>query len=238
MAEGVIVSPLVKYIDYNIRICRPRGLRPDDRDAVIAKFGVPPERIVDYLSLVGDTVDNVPGVSKVGPKTAAKWLGQYTTLDKLVADAANVSGKVGENLRAGLGTLELARKLATIRTDLSLPVTLDELKRKPPDVNVLRELYSRLELRSLLKQLDGGGESAAPSGTAAAADAGTGPATGAVPASSGITLEGPARAIATAPRMYETVNTEAELDQWIERLSAAPLFAFDTETTSLEYMKA
>src|SRR5689334_15369309 len=209
-----------------------------DRDGVKAKFDVFPEQIIDYLALVGDSSDNIPGIDKVGPKTAAKWLGQYTTLDKLVADAANVSGKVGENLRAGLGTLELARKLATIRTDLSLPVTLDELKRKPPDVNVLRELYSRLELRSLLKQLDGGGESAAPSGTAAAADAETGPATGAVPASPGITLEGPARAIATAPRMYETVNTEAELDQWIERLSAAPLFAFDTETTSLEYMKA
>ena len=204
-----------------------------DRAGVKTKFDVFPEQIVDYLALVGDSSDNIPGIDKVGPKTAAKWLGQYTTLDRLVADAANVSGKVGENLRAGLATLELARKLATIRTDLSLPVTLDELKRKPPDVALLRELYSRLELRSLLKQLDGG-ESAsepAPGGTGGAAPA-------AAPASAGITLEGPARAIATAPRMYEIVNTEAELDQWIARLSAAPLFAFDTETTSLEYMKA
>src|SRR6185436_6151238 len=114
------------------------------------------------------------------------WLGQYLTLEKLVADAANVSGKVGENLRAGLGTLELARKLATIRTDLALPVTLDELKRKAPDVPLLRELYSRLELRSLLKQLDGGEAAAEPKAPGADRAA-----PGAAPAvSSSITLDG------------------------------------------------
>ena len=127
-----------------------------DRAGVKAKFDVFPEQIIDYLALVGDSSDNIPGIDKVGPKTAAKWLGQYQTLDALVADAANVTGKVGENLRAGLGTLELARKLATIRTDVPLPLTLDELKRREPDVPALRELYSKLELRSLLKQLDGG----------------------------------------------------------------------------------
>src|SRR5262245_25182886 len=128
-----------------------------DREGVKAKFDVYPEQIIDYLALVGDSSDNIPGIDKVGPKTAAKWLGQYSTLDKLVADAANVGGKVGENLRAGLATLELARKLATIRTDLALPVTLDGLKRQPPDVDALRGLYTRLELKSLLKQLDGTG---------------------------------------------------------------------------------
>ena len=200
-----------------------------DRDGVKAKFDVWPEQIIDYLALVGDSSDNIPGIDKVGPKTAAKWLGQYTTIDALVADAANVSGKVGENLRAGLATLELARKLATIRTDLALPVTLDELKRQAPDVSALRDLYSRLELRSLLKQLDGGGELAEPASGAVAA---------VTPAAAGVTIEGPARAIAAAPRLYETVNTAAELDAWIARLSAAPLFALDTETTSLEYMRA
>jgi DNA polymerase I len=204
-----------------------------DRDGVKAKFDVFPEQIIDYLALVGDSSDNIPGIDKVGPKTAAKWLGQYSTLDKLVADAANVSGKVGENLRAGLATLELARKLATIRTDLALPVSLDDLKRKSPDVTILRELYSRLELRSLLKQLDGGVEPAEPAGTAP----GTAPAASTAGASL-LTLDGKAREVATAPRMYETVNTEAELEAWIGRLSAAPLFAFDTETTSLEYMRA
>src|SRR6187551_3265412 len=127
-----------------------------DRAGVKAKFDVFPEQIIDYLALVGDSSDNIPGIDKVGPKTAAKWLGKYSTLDALVADAANVEGKVGENLRAGLTTLELARKLATIRTDVTLPLTLDDLKRRAPDTGALRELYSRLELRSLLKQLEGG----------------------------------------------------------------------------------
>jgi DNA polymerase-1 len=222
---------MAQLVDPRITLINTMSNTVLDRDGVKAKFDVFPEQIIDYLALVGDSSDNIPGIDKVGPKTAAKWLGQYSTLDRLVADAANVGGKVGENLRAGLGTLELARKLATIRTDLTLPVSIDELKRKPPDVPLLRELYSRLELRSLLKQLDGGAEpaaTAAPGGAPAPA-----------PAPSGaITLEGHARQVATAPRMYEIVNTEAELDQWIARLSAAPLFAFDTETTSLEYMKA
>ena len=126
-----------------------------DRAGVKTKFDVFPEQIIDYLALVGDSSDNIPGIDKVGPKTAAKWLGKYSTLDALVADAANVEGKVGENLRAGLATLELARKLATIRTDVTLPVSLQQLKRQPPDTEVLRALYTRLELRSLLKQLDG-----------------------------------------------------------------------------------
>jgi DNA polymerase-1 len=196
-----------------------------DRDGVKAKFDVYPEQIIDYLALVGDSSDNIPGIDKVGPKTAAKWLGQYQTLEALIADAANVSGKVGDNLRAGLGTLELARKLATIRTDLSLPVTLDDLKRRPADVPALRELFSRLELRSLLKQLDGG-ETATEAAPAAALPP-------AVP-----TIDGAARAVAAAPRMYEIVTTEAELEAWITRLRESKLFAFDTETTSLEYMKA
>jgi DNA polymerase-1 len=207
-----------------------------DRDGVKAKFDVFPEQIIDYLALVGDSSDNIPGIDKVGPKTAAKWLGQYTTLDRLIADAANVSGKVGENLRAGLGTLELARKLATIRTDLTLPVTLDELKRKPPDVDALRALYSRLELRSLLKQLDGGGT---PGAATSAADSPTvtgQPAIASAPAAAGIS-DG-AQVIAAAPRHYQTITTEAQLDDWLKKLEAAELFAFDTETTSLEYMKA
>jgi DNA polymerase I len=204
-----------------------------DRAGVKAKFDVFPEQIIDYLALVGDSSDNIPGIDKVGPKTAAKWLGQYTTIDALIADAANVSGKVGENLRAGLGILELARKLATIRTDLQLPVTIAELARRPPDVDALRSLYSRLELRSLLKQLDGGATESAPavpSSDDAAVEAPATPVTE--------TLDGAARAIATAPRLYTTIDTAAELDEWIRKLGAAKLFAFDTETTSLDYTRA
>jgi DNA polymerase-1 len=204
---------MAQLVDPHITLINTMSGTVLDRAGVKAKFDVFPEQIIDYLALVGDSSDNIPGIDKVGPKTAAKWLGTYTTLDALVADAANVSGKVGENLRAGLGTLELARKLATIRTDLTLPVTLDGLKRQRPDTGALRELYSRLELRSLLKQLEGG----------------EAPEAAITPAPS---------AIAAAPRMYETITTEAQLDEWIEKLSAAKLFAFDTETTSLEYMRA
>ncbi len=210
-----------------------------DRAGVKAKFDVFPEQIIDYLALVGDSSDNIPGIDKVGPKTAAKWLGQYQTLDALVADAANVSGKVGENLRAGLDTLALARKLATIRTDLTLPVTLDGLERRAPDTEALRALYTKLELRSLLKQLDGGGtESAAittdaPAASSQSAVAGASAAPGISPV-----LDEKAQIVASAPRVYETITTDAQLDEWIAKLSAAKLFAFDTETTSLEYMHA
>jgi DNA polymerase-1 len=206
-----------------------------DRAGVKNKFDVWPEQIIDYLALVGDSSDNIPGIDKVGPKTAAKWLGQYNTLDGLVADAANVGGKVGENLRAGLATLELARKLATIRTDISLPLSLDELKRRAPDVEALRSLYGKLELRTLLKQLDG----ASPAGTETAPDA---PAASAQPAIVGAPaaagLSDGAQIIAAAPRQYDTITTTAQLDAWLELLDRAELFAFDTETTSLEYMKA
>src|SRR6187455_1742975 len=205
-----------------------------DRAGVKAKFDVFPEQIIDYLALVGDSSDNIPGIDKVGPKTAAKWLGKYSTLGALVADAANVEGKVGENLRAGLATLELARKLATIRTDVTLPVSLQQLKRQPPDVEVLRALYTRLELRSLLKQLDG-----ASTVTPTAPDAPTAsgqPVIAGAPSAAGIS-DG-AQIIAAAPRHYETITTEAQLADWLKKLESAELFAFDTETTSLEYMKA
>ena len=122
-----------------------------DRAGVKAKFDVFPEQIIDYLALVGDSSDNIPGIEKVGPKTAAKWLNQYGTLDELIAHAREISGKVGENLRAGLATLELSRKLATIRTDSSCRVTHEQLSASAPDVAALRELYTRYELRSLLQ---------------------------------------------------------------------------------------
>ena len=208
-----------------------------DRAGVKNKFDVFPEQIIDYLALVGDSSDNIPGIDKVGPKTAAKWLGQYTTLDNLVADAANVSGKVGENLRAGLATLELARKLATIRTDVTLPVTLDELKRKPPDTGALRTLYTRLELRSLLRQLDGAAPDTAATPTAPdAPSASDAPIREGAPAAAGI--DAGAQIMAAAPRHYDTITTPAQLDEWIRMLESAELFAFDTETTSLEYMRA
>jgi DNA polymerase-1 len=226
-----------------------------DRPGVKAKFDVFPEQIIDYLALVGDSSDNIPGIDKVGPKTAAKWLNQYGTLDGLLSHTAEITGKVGDNLRAGLTTLALSRQLATIRTDLQLPLDEAGLVRRAIDVPRLRALYRRLELRSLLAQLEAGSAAAAVSGVASgqgspaaaapsdAADA-AGPAGSSAPsetAAVGIELPVPsdpaAAALASVPRRYETVLDWEALSRWIEALTAAELFAFDTETTSLDYMR-
>ncbi len=130
-----------------------------DRAGVKTKFDVFPEQIIDYLALVGDSSDNIPGIDKVGPKTAAKWLNAYGTLDGLLEHVGEITGKVGDNLRAGLTTLALARQLATIRTDLELPLQAGDLLRRPADPGKLRAIYSALELRSLLNQLESGSAS-------------------------------------------------------------------------------
>ena len=176
-----------------------------DAAGVRAKFGVPPESIVDYLTLVGDSVDNVPGVPKVGPKTASKWLAEFRTLDNLVENAGAIKGKVGENLRASLEQIPLSKELVTIRRDVALDVGPLDLELCEPDTEALKTLYGELEFRTWLGELlDAGGE--APD-------------------------EAPAAS-------YETVLDEAALDTWIERLGAAEEIAFDTETTSLDYMQA
>jgi DNA polymerase-1 len=193
-----------------------------DRAGVKVKFDVYPEQIVDYLALVGDTSDNIPGVPKVGPKTAAKWLNQYTTLDNLLAHQAEVEGKVGESLRAHTRELALSRQLATIDCGLELELQPADLQRREPDVDTLRELYTKLELRSLLRQLPGAAALPPPSPQDPAQ-----PAQPSVPA-----------AASDVPRRYETVFTEAQLDEWLARLRGAEVFAFDTETTSLDYMQA
>ncbi|MGH8325382.1 MAG: 5'-3' exonuclease, partial [Steroidobacteraceae bacterium] len=147
---------MAQLVDGSITLVNTMSNAVLDRAGVKAKFDVFPEQIIDYLALVGDSSDNIPGIDKVGPKTAAKLLGQYSTLDNLIRNVQQVSGKVGENLRAGLETLDLSRKLATIHSDLELPATLEELVPAQPDVERLRELYTRYELRALLRQLEGG----------------------------------------------------------------------------------
>ncbi len=199
-----------------------------DRDGVKAKFDVMPGQIVDYLALVGDTSDNIPGVPKVGPKTAAKWLAQYGTLDAIIGHAEDIPGKVGESLRENLERLKLSRLLATIRCDLELGVGLDDLGRRAPDLERQRALYGKLELNTLLRQLDGGEAPAAGRPRAVAAPA-------AVPTAA-------LAAVPAAPpaptREYETVLEQRQLDAWLARLEQAEAFAFDTETTSLDYMAA
>ena len=215
-----------------------------DRAGVKAKFDVFPEQIVGYLALVGDSSDNIPGITGVGPKTAAKWLNQYQTLDELVARAADIGGKVGENLRNELAMLELSRKLATIDTELTLDVTADQLAGGVPDVARLRELYTRLELRTLLRSL----------GTdEAAIAAGIAPAVGTAPAASAATTAGAvagaespgaqdaaaeASSSPAAARDYHKIVSQEALDAWLAKLAAAPLISFDTETNSLDYMQA
>jgi DNA polymerase-1 len=212
-----------------------------DRDGVKAKFDVYPEQIVDYLALVGDSSDNIPGISGVGAKTAAKWLSQYRTLDELIAHAGDIGGKVGENLRKELVMLELSRKLATIDTGLPLDIDAEALNAGAPDLARLRELYTRLELRALLKALGtdapaaGGAATAggAAQGSAEAASAPPDPA--AVGAASAASVAGAAGG--PSARNYRTITSQEALDEWLAKLAAAPLMSFDTETDSLDYMR-
>src|ERR1700719_1637978 len=144
---------MAKLVGPKVELLNSRSNTRLDRAGVKVKFDVFPEQIVDYLALVGDTSDNIPGITGVGPKTASKWLNQYGTLDELIAHAVDISGKVGENLRNELVMLELSRKLATIDTALKLDIDAEGLAAGAPDLTRLRELYTRLELRSLLKSL-------------------------------------------------------------------------------------
>jgi DNA polymerase-1 len=228
---------MAQLVDGSITLINTMNNALLDRDGVKAKFDVYPEQIVDYLALVGDSSDNIPGIDKVGPKTAARLLQQYGGLDELIGRVAEVPGKVGENLRTGLTTLELSRRLATIRTDLTLPLSVEELAPGPPDTARLRELYTRYELRGLLRQLEGGDPIA---GSAAASVAQSPRALDA--AAPGADTAAAASAASPAPadlaRRYETVTRREDLERWLAALRAAELFAFDTQTTSLDYMQA
>ncbi len=181
-----------------------------DAVGVAEKFGVPPERIIDYLALVGDTVDNIPGVPKVGPKTAAKWLTQYGTLDDIMTRAEEVGGKVGENLRNSLDQLPLSKELATIKCDVELDIHLTDLTPHEPDESALLEYFSAWEFKTWVEELQGG------SGAASA----------------------PISEQARVDVDYECVSDKAALQAWVKKLKAAGTFAIDTETTSINYMQA
>ena len=190
-----------------------------DEAGVEAKFGVPPGKIVDYLALVGDTVDGVPGVAKCGPKTALKWLAQYGSLDEVVAHADEIGGVVGQNLRDHLGFLPLGKRLVTVACDLSklpAPSTLTTTSR---DTATLRELYTRYQFRTWLGEIDG------PEAAAA------------VPAREGLSATPVAPATPTEVK-YETVLSWPQLDAWLTKIEAAELTALDTETTSLDSFAA
>jgi DNA polymerase-1 len=189
-----------------------------DRAGVIAKFGVPPERIIDYLSLIGDTVDNVPGVEKCGPKTALKWLTQFDSLDGIVAHADEIKGAVGDNLRRALDFLPMAKKLVTVERNCDLTdhiVSIEEsLPSRPESREELRDVFTRHGFKTWLREVE-------------IADAVEGPETDVPPALS-----------VDHERHYDTVQTWEQFDAWLEKINAAELTSFDTETTALDPMTA
>ncbi|MBP3975028.1 DNA polymerase I [Pseudoxanthomonas spadix] len=239
-AEGLQVTISTSDKDF-AQLVRPgvelvntmSGSRMDSDAAVMDKFGVRPEQIVDLLSLMGDSVDNVPGVDKCGPKTAAKWLSQYGSLEGVIANAGNIKGKIGENLRAALERLPLNRTLVTIRTDVPLQVSARDLVLREQHVDDLRALYTRYGFNQALKDLDGG----APAGAVSEKEPGRARGSGFVAAPLPATAADLDPALAAAGH-YETVLTGQQLDAWIATLKGAGRFAFDTETDSLDPMRA
>ena len=194
-----------------------------DVAGVEAKFGVTPARITDYLALVGDTADNIPGVQKVGPKTAAKWLQTYGDMDGVIAHASDVKGVAGENLRAHLEFLPLGRTLATVKTDVPLPVDLTALSAIPEDHTALRDIFRHNGFKTWLKAIDQPGT---PDHSPAADynDQDSAP--------SLLPDDGSHRAA------YETITDDATLDRWLHKISHAVRVALDTETTSLDEQQA
>jgi len=225
---------MAQLVDEHVTLINTMSNETLDVAGVLAKFGVPPERIIDYLSLIGDTVDNVPGVNKVGPKTAVKWLQEHGSLDGVIAAAPTMKGAVGEHLRAALDWLPMGRRLVTVVTDHDMTghvetwPALDALALRPVDHARLLEFYQRYGFRGwrdeIEKQL---GVPAAP----------------AVPvgANRGLfddEVDVPAVPVQALAHQYDTIFTFEQLDAWIARLQAAPLSAFDTETDSLDSMRA
>jgi DNA polymerase-1 len=197
---------MAQLVDSRIRIENTMDGGTLDPDGVKNKFGVLPSQMVDFLTLVGDSVDNIPGVPKVGPKTAAKWLETYDTLDAIVANAEEIKGKVGENLRASLEKLPLSKQLVTINRCVELDVEPGDLNVSAPDLAALKAWYSRLEFKTWLSEILQG--------------------------------EGEESVSDSRPADYEIILDQERFDAWVERLSAAEQFAFDSETTSLDYMSA
>jgi DNA polymerase-1 len=218
-----------------------------DEAGVLAKFGVPPERIVDYLSLIGDAVDNVPGVDKVGPKTAAKWLADHGSLDGVIAAAASIKGVAGENLRKALDWLPQARRLVTVMTDCDLAghvpgwPALDGLALQDVNRQGLLDFFARYGFKSWRRELEEGGGLQV---SASVAASGSGARAGSSEGSPEAAADGPGEAAAAAARAlpiareYETVLTRERLDRWLAAVRAAPLVAVDTETDSLDGMRA
>lgn len=212
------------------------GSRMDSDAAVMEKFGVRADQIIDLLALMGDAVDNVPGVEKCGPKTAAKWLAEYQHLDGVMAAAPAMKGKIGENLRAALERLPLNRELVTIRTDVQLDASPTTLALREQDVPELTELYARYGFTQALKEL--GAPVPAPVAASEATPSLRGTAAGFARGSVEAPAAGTLDPALSAPGEYETVLSAEQLQAWVERLQQADLISFDTETDALDAMRA
>jgi DNA polymerase-1 len=199
-----------------------------DVAGVSEKFGVRPDQIIDYLALMGDKVDNIPGVNKCGPKTAVKWLAEHGTLDEVIANADKVKGKIGENLRDALEQLPLSYQLATIKCDVKLEQTAAELSANEPDIEALTELYQKYELKRLLADLSKGGNESAT--TKSSKPAGK--------SSSSTDEQAEVNAVDVESTEYDIILDKALFTQWLDKLKVSDAFAFDTETTSVDYQKA
>jgi DNA polymerase I len=213
---------LAQLVNDHVMLVNTMSNETLDHAGVIAKFGVPPQRIVDYLALIGDSVDNIPGVDKCGPKTAAKWLAEYGSLDNIIANAANIKGVVGDNLRKALPFFDTSLKLLRVKDDVDLASShteLDELKARLEDTATLQQLYERYGFRTWLRELTGD-ESTIPQGDASVKTQ---------------TAEMPRRSIHAD---YQSILTWDALEQWIRQIESADLVSFDTETTSLDEMQA
>jgi DNA polymerase I len=206
---------LAQLVDPRVTLINTMSNETLDIVGVTAKFGVAPEKIVDYLALVGDSVDNIPGVDKVGPKTAAKWIAQYGSLEGVLAHADEITGVVGENLRKVRDWLGTARELVTVKSDVELPFKVVDLVPRERDRQQLAALFQRFGFKSWLKEVQEERETPVP----------------AAPAMPAAPVIAPA---ADVPRKYETLSTEADLARWLERMAGAEVVSFDTETTSLD----
>lgn len=206
---------MAQLVNQHVRLINTMTNVEMDEAGVIEKFGVRPDQIIDYLALMGDKVDNIPGVEKCGPKTAVKWLTAHPSLKEVMAHADEVKGKIGENLRAALEQLPLSYELATIKLDVELALPVEKLQPATPDVEKLKELYQKFELRRLLAELS---KDAVPENTSESEEAADLP-----------------QAIAAE---YEIITEKDNFNVWLETLKSAKCFAFDTETTSVDYMKA
>ncbi|CAM3586507.1 DNA polymerase I [Bordetella flabilis] len=210
---------LAQLVNEHVTLVNTMSGETLDPQGVVKKFGVPPERIVDYLMLIGDAVDNVPGVDKVGPKTAVKWLTEFGSIDKLIEGAETIKGVAGSNLRTAIPNFDLTRKLLSVRCDCDLTGLLsgpEQLVAEEEDKEALLALYERYGFRSWLREASGESERV-PTGDSRIA---------------------PERPAAPEQTDYQVITDWAAFDSWIEKLRAAPLAAFDTETTSLDEMQA